>query len=964
MKAYLETLAYHLLDRYHDTLGKQCVVFPNRRAGVFFRHYLSSAMLGSGWLPEIHTINSFMEQLSGMSYADPVDLNFEIYRSYRSLVSNPETYDEFYYWGEMMISDFNDIDKYLVDAACLFTNMADLKDIDNVFDYLSPEQKELIRHFWSHFREKDLSPEQQSFLAIWKVLLALYDNLRSVLFERKNGYEGMIYREVAEKIARKEYPELPGENVIICGFNALSAAERQLFRHLRNSGRGEFYWDYDHQYRDGNVSEAGRFIRRNLEEFPQALGFPDDFNHLSEGKTFRVFNLPSDVLQTKKLYEVLSDREFRDPVSFNDTAVILCDEDLLQPALSSLPATVTGLNITMGYPLKNTPVFSLMENLLRLQRNMAQKADRKTGLFYFRDVLSVLNHQYIRAVLEKESAELSRLIHNRNMIYIRPSFFGNDGLLAEIFRKTDSAMDMAEYLSSVLNTLITATPEAGRYNEQFLTEREFIFHIQTRLNKLSQIFAGNPVDNSIETFTRLFSKIMRSSRIPFEGEPLQGVQLMGILETRLLDFRNLVFLSLNEGVMPAAAASLSYIPANLRFAFGMPTREDKDAIYAYYFYRLIQRSEKVDLMYNSKTEGVNTGEPSRYIYQLKYLFDHAISFETVSFSIGEKRPVPVTIRKTEEVMKKLSEFTSSGQRRLSPTSLTTYLDCPLRFYFTYVAGIREEDEVAEDVDAPGFGNLLHKTMEFLYEPYLQKQVGQKDFDLIMDDANIRKCIDRAFGEVFYKSDENKEPFTPEGRNIIVYEVIHKMVSAMLGYDLKRAPFRLIALEENVVLLFTPAKTSHAIRIGGIIDRRDESEGTVRIVDYKTGSVDTVFSSVEQLFDRDSWPSGKKLKAVLQTFIYSWIFNKSYGSSPVKPELYVAGKIFRDDFDTGVIFKQGRQTGQMLKDFREISTEFENRLAALLSELYNPDIPFRQTDDEKRCEYCPYRSICHRSAKKW
>ena len=637
MQTFLYSLARHLSEKYADTFEDICIVFPNRRSGVFFKNYMKEVLSSSAWLPEIHTVNGFMEKLSGMTYADPIDVSFALYGVYKQLVANPETYDEFYYWGEMMISDFNDIDKYLVDAEDLFTNMADLKDVENVFDYLSDEQKELIRRFWSHFDSRDLSREQESFIGIWNMLLPLYKGLRARLTEEANGYEGMIYRNVAENIADGAYPDLPSGKVIICGFNALSSAEKKLFRHLRDSGRGEFYWDYDQRYlREGN-SEAGRFIRENIKEFPPDGEFPDHFNHLSKKKNIRVYNLPSDVLQTKKLHDLLAGQPLPSPNDFSHTAVILGDEELLQSALSSLPVNVESLNITMGYPIKNTTVFSFIESLLRLQRNMASSSGIAGKRFYYRDVLSILNHQYVRSVAGKAAGELVGEINRKNLIYAASSQFKNDELLSMIFRKIATATEMITYLSDILEVLSVYFRRHDQLASPYQVENEFIFHIRTRLNKLGEIFTNHPEETGIEAFTRLFRKIMNAARIPFEGEPLQGIQLMGILETRLLDFENLLILSLNEGTMPATMANLSYIPANIRYAFGMPTREDKDAIYAYYFYRLIQRASNIDILYNSKTEGLRSGEPSRYIYQLKYLFGYDIRNETIAFNIGEKQ---------------------------------------------------------------------------------------------------------------------------------------------------------------------------------------------------------------------------------------------------------------------------------------------------------------------------------------
>ncbi len=963
MKAFLNTLAVYLTEKFGETLEEQHILFPNRRAGVFFRHYLQQALPGSAWLPKISTINSFMEELSGLSYADPIDLNFDLYSVYNGLVAHPEPYDEFYYWGEMMISDFNDIDKYLVNAGDLFRNLSDLKEIDNIFDYLSPEQKELIYRFWSHFDSKDLSREQQSFLGIWKILYPLYTGFREVLGKKKTGYEGMIYREVAECIERRQYPEMYAAKVIICGFNALSAAERKLFRHLRNSGTGEFYWDYDRQYSEGKIAEAGRFIRRNLEEFPSPNDFPEDFNGLSKPKNIRIFNLPSDVLQTKKLHEILSEREMPPASAFHDTAVILGDEDLLQPVLTSLPAGLPGLNITMGYPLKNTPVFSFIDNLLRLQRNISSRTGKKGERFYYRDVLSVLNHQYTGAILGDAAKAKSADINNRNMIYIDPAFFQDNELFTAIFRRTRTAPEMIAYLSDLLDILLREAimPEEG--GDRFLLEKEFIFHIRTRLNKLGRVFASAPPEAGFETFIRLFRKLMNNSRIPFEGEPLQGIQVMGILETRLLDFTNLVFLSLNDGVMPASGNQVSCIPANLRYAFGIPTREDKDAIYAYYFYRLLQRAEHVDIMYNSRTNGLSSGEPGRYIYQLKYLFDYNIRFGTVSFRIGERTPVPITIPKTAEVMAALSAFKGGGSRNLSPTSVTTYLDCPLRFYFTYIAGMREEEEVSEDIDAPVFGILLHKTMELLYKPYLGRELTTADLNTIMQEGNIRKRLDQAFSEEYYR-DGDPQGTAPEGRNIIVYEVIRKMVEGILQKDRGNTPFRIMALEEKVEVLLETDDVPEGIRIGGTIDRREERGEGMHILDYKTGRVENAITSVARLFERDTWPANGKYRAVLQTFIYSWIYSRKTEYHVIRPGLVVAGKIFGENYTPDIIFKEGREVGRPLSNFREIGDEFGEHFVSLLTGLFSPDVPFIQTDDEKRCVWCPYAAICHRSAKSW
>ena len=793
--SFLEQLADYLLEKYGDNLGGVGMLFPNRRAGVFFKNYLSRKTQKAMWLPDIYTISGFMEGLSSLEIADPLELSFEIYNVYSKLQKNPESFDEFFYWGEMMIADFDDVDKYLVDAEKLFRNINDLKEIENIFDYLSDEQKELISKFWRYFDKPSLSDHQESFLKIWKLLYPAYQHLQERLSKNNMAYEGMIYRDVAGKIQRQETLDLPNDKILICGFNALNKAEKVLFSYLMNSGKADFYWDYDKLFIDDKMHEAGRFLRENLKNYPPDKDFDPGFNNLGKTKNLNIYNLPSNILQAKKLYKILEDKDASKISDFGDTAVILGDENMLQAVIGAIPPNIPNLNVTMGYALKNTPVYSFVDLLLQLQKNLSRTKTERG--FYFRDVLSVLNHQYIKATENEVINSFVNRIHQNNLLYIKEKDFPESELLKTIFIKLDSPTKISAYLLKILEMISLNF----KYNEEDNShesdlQKEYIFQIETRLNRLSALFkTRSDLLDSPEAYIRLFRKLVTGLRIPFAGEPLKGLQIMGILESRLLDFRNLVFLSMNEGVMPAAHAGFTYIPANLRYALGMPTREDHDAIYAYYFFRLLQRAENISIIYNSSTKGMNTGEPTRYLYQLEYLSGYNIRKETMAFRVAENEPVAIEIAKDEVVMKKLDKFTSDGYTYLSPSALTNYMDCPLRFYFSYVEGVREEDEASDDVDIPGFGNLFHKAMELIYKEKEGKLVKKEDFEQLTKSSFIKEKLDQAFRLEFLKNDDAE--VNPEGRNIIVYEIIQQLIRQTLQVDKQMAPFIFKKAEQEV-----------------------------------------------------------------------------------------------------------------------------------------------------------------------
>lgn len=951
MSNFLKILADHLVKKYHGEFEGFCFLFPNRRSQLFFKNYLKDMLEEPGWLPEMMDISEFMTVLSGLEPADPVELSFEVYASYRRFFENPESFDEFFPWGEMMISDFDDLDKYLIDPGQLFTNILQLKEIDTVFDFLSVEQKQIILNFWKYFEQGKLSEHKESFLKIWKILFPVYTDLKEKLEAKGIAYEGMIYREVAENITEGR-KEIKWKRVIITGFNALSRSEMAVFDYLKNSGNTEFYWDYDRIYVDEEESEAGRFIRENIKRYPQDPSFDPGFEGLKKKKNFSVYNLPSDILQAKQLFSELAERKDKDLNALNNTAVILGDESLLTSVLSSLPDNIRNLNITMGFPVTQTPVYSFIDNILKLQQNYARRKSRE---YYFRDVLAILNHQYLQSFYHRATFEVVNEIHRLNRIYIPPEFFEKDPVLGRIFQKVDNAHSMMLYLSELLDTLMSEMPE--KHNDPRL-ELEYIYIIRTRLIKLFNLFIENPLIETLDSFIRLFRKILSSYNIPFSGEPLQGLQLMGILESRLLDFENVYVLSLNEGIMPAVSRTLSFVPANMRYAFGMPVREDRDAIYAYYFFRLLQRAGNVTLMYNSKTEGMLSGEPSRYIYQLQYLQDQEISFRTKAFEITPERGKEIRIIKNDAVKRVLDGFRDpEGEKYLSPSAITAYMDCSLRFYFSYLAGIREEDEATEEIDAPLFGTLYHKGMELVYEDFEGKVISRDDFERILTDINIRQKLDEAFRSVFFKTLDPAAEVKPEGRNIIVYEIIFRIIKKTLEVDSQSAPFELVS-RELLIDLFSPGfHGAGQVHLGGKIDRIDRREGKLYLIDYKTGKVSLEFQDIRDVANRESWGSNQYLKGVFQTFMYSWLYTEKHrGSGPIVPGIYSVNGLFSDRFD---ILLTDKSRSASVTSYSEYHNEFQEGLERIIAEIFDTSVDFTQTEDEKRCVNCLYRNICHR-----
>jgi CRISPR/Cas system-associated exonuclease Cas4 (RecB family) len=952
MQPILEILARHLLQNEEGDTGETRIILPNRRAGLFLRHHLALHTPLVRWSPRILTISDFINEISALKPSEPVETLFTLHDIYRRVKEQPESLDEFYYWGEIMLNDFDELDKYLVDEKKLFRNIIDLKDIEEPLAGLQDDQIRFIRQFWEGFHEGRNTHEKEQFLEIWKLLPVLYQELRAVLVSRGEGYPGMLYREIAERIERKEIPP-PATRTIIAGFNALNGCEKRIFRWLRQHG-ARFFWDYDHQYTMDPDHEAGRFMRENLELFPPAAEL-EAFRGMEMEKEVRIFELPNDVLQSRTLFSILDGKETGPLQACTDTAVVLCDEALLVSVLMSIPESMEEVNVTMGYPMKSTPVYSFVDALFRLQHNVRRDRDG-TCRFYHKDVSALLLHPYMKNPTTGRIHPVLEQMAALNLIQLDQSLFQGE-LEKKIFRPVDDSLHLIHYLREIFNHVLG---HLGMEGEKMLPElhREFVLQLLIHLNKL-EILMQSRSDIPASIAERLFRKVLSGLRIPFEGEPLSGLQVMGILETRLLDFKHVVLLSMNEEVMPASHFRHSYVPYALRLGFGMPSREDMDAIYAYHFNRLLQRAEKIDLLFNSASEGVRSGEMSRYLYQIKY--QKGIEVTRPGLEVAARQKDEVVVRHTPEIDQKLQRYTlaSEDSKYLSPSAINTYIDCSLRFYLRYLAGIGETDEVMEEIDAPGFGTVIHEAIRRIYKEIAEKNrgiIGPADLDQISSSEHAEQVLTRVFREYHFKGRKNA---VIEGRNIIFLQVMIRFLKKIIQTDRAVAPFALISAEKEYhrELEIRVKGILTGIRLGGKIDRVDRLGSSLRVIDYKTGDAKQGFAGLDTLFDG---ASGTRNRAAFQTLFYAWLVAGEHPAEQIIPGLYIMKDLYDKSFDPALVMGSHRKK-KKIDSFSEMEEDFLGMVGKVLESIFDPGVPFVQTKNEAICRNCNFAAICSRNA---
>ena len=957
MKGFLEQVAMYLHRVYHDELNKFCIVFPNIRAGLFFKKYLAQSLDVPVWAPTFRSMESLMEEIACLGKADDLLLIFELFQTFKQHKQTNESFDDFYFWGEMLLNDFDDLDKQLVNARDLFSNVSDLKEIDQLFDYLTEEQKKIINLFWQNFNKGDGVLLKTEFASIWKLLYPVYETFKLRLLEKSLGYEGMIQRHAIKMLKKDAANNLPYEKYVFIGFNALTQCEKQLFNLLKNNkNKALFFWDYDDYYISNQWHEAGAFMRENIQLFPSEWRF-DTQNLTCNKKNIEIISLPSETGQTKitgqLLEEICSQKKTKSDLT--RTAIVLPDEHLLMPVLSSLPDSDLDINITMGYPFTSSSAYSLFERLSTLQIRARVYADGER--FYHKDVSMVLYHPYIQNIIPEEANALIKFIIEHNRIYVSVSELSKNDIIQSIFKRCSNARELSNYFLAIVEKLDVEYAMDNKVK----TENWQLKTFRTALQRFHDILIANNIEIDVQIFCRLLRKNFASLKIPFSGEPLKGLQLMGLLETRALDFDNVVILSMNEGVFPKGFQKQSFIPYNLRKGFGLSTSERRDAISAYHFYRLLQRASDVRLLYNSAATDSNTGEMSRFLSQLIYEPAFNVKQKNITFSVNIKSNKPIVKERTCLTQSVLNMYSNDEKdcRFLSPSAISSYIDCPLKFYFRYIEGLKEKDEVADEIDPSMFGKLLHKTMEIIYKPFINKTLNKETIAQIQKNKkSLQNALYRAFAEDYFKVEHVVESDVT-GRNIIIREVLLKYVMRILEIDKHTAPFTILSLEKRLTVKFPVQSESMKIMLNmsGYIDRLDSVHNTMRIIDYKTGAVHGNTSTISELFS----PARTGNHAVFQTLVYACMTRLSQPVTLPPPVgggliscLYVTKELFNEKFDPRI-----KISSTPIEDYSQVSAEFEYKLNELLSEIFLSDTPFTQTENIKKCRTCPYIDVCNR-----
>jgi hypothetical protein len=953
---FLEKIASAYYRHHASELADVIFVFPNRRAGLFFQYYLKKIVRQPVFAPSTITINELFSQLSSLQTIDKVGLLFRLYAIYQRVSKKEETFDHFVYWGEMLINDFDDVDKYLVDAKQLFTNVTELKEIDNLFSYLTENQIEAIKRFWSTFEPTQESAKQKDFRATWEILYPLYDTLRSELLQRKEGYQGMIFRDVAERMMRRESIPIDCKHIVFVGFNALTPAEKELFSYFKKLGLADFYWDYDIPELKDSVNRGSDFIRENLHQFPSRYELEND---QPVERNISLVGIPSAVGQAKYVASLLRESYAQtntehSPEALMQTVILLPDENLLLPVIYALPEEVHNVNVTMGYPVSISSAAVFIDQLLLLQRHAKQRGNET--LFYFQPVQQLLHHPYLLFLMDEVVNALSEQITRYNKIFISHSELGKNDLLSSIFSVCETPQETIAYLVSVVKQLLQRMqPTADEPVERQL-EQELLFSLYGMLNRTQMLFADYATDMSNETFRRLLKQLMDALILPFEGEPLSGLQIMGLLETRALDFEHVIILSFNEGVFPQKQTALSFVPYHLRKGFGLPTGEHQDAVFAYHFYRLLHRAKQVHLLYDTRSDGLQSGEVSRYLYQLRYHYRVPIHEATATFLVSPQRSARIEVQKQGTIHERLQLYLMpQSEKALSASSINAYLDCPLRFYLTAVEGLNEGKAVEENIEANTFGLLFHEAMQILYQPYIGKLVTTAMVDTLLKDvAAIDQIVAMVYTRVFLQKE--KGIVYPEGQHLILATVIRQYMMQLLRQDRIHAPFEYLASEEPFLVRLPLSDGQRGVNVKGFIDRIDRKEGVTRILDYKSGSDQVEFDDVEHLF----WcEAGKKRpKAVFQVFFYSSAFLMQHDASDIEPGIVVLSSLFKSDFASHVVDKGNKQKS-IVSNFSEMNEEFTDLLTQVMDEIFDSAIPFRQTDDPAHCTFCPFTAICKR-----
>ena len=952
-KTFLEYVAEDIIGKYGTDLSRIAVVFPNKRAALFLNEHLARIAGQPVWSPAYITISDLFRQHTDLKPADPIKLICDIHKSFTKCTGIDETLDHFYGWGQLLLADFDDIDKNMADADSIFCNLKDIHELDDI-SYLDDEQKEMLKRFFANFSDDIESELKKRFLSLWSHFGDIYHDYNRRLTEQGIGYEGAIYR----KVASEETLHLKYDKYLFVGFNLIQKVERVLFSRLMKEGKAKFYWDFDEYYMPTARAQQSASVPNNtasfaayLTDFPNELDNTDRdiYANMRRPKRIRFISSPTENAQARFASNWLLENERYK--AGRKTAVVMCDESILLPIMHSLPPEADKVNITSGFPLAMTPVASLVMLLFDLYTLGLRKKGTAFNPHYLKKLMA---HPYARHLQEVHLKEMNDVhlkgvhlsqVHQPNSTSAQPT----------------TQHSILHHIASLIKQVGIATKQEG----DALTQ-ESVFRMFTILNRLAALADSGDllVDNT--TLRRLVSQLVGAASIPFHGEPVVGVQIMGVLETRNIDFDNVLLLSCNEGNMPKGVNDSSFIPYSIRKAHGLTTIDNKVAIYSYYFHRLLQRAGDITIAYNNSTDNGHTGEMSRFMLQLLVESGQKIDHYSLTAKNQPTPLMPKAIEKDETALSKLEEMS-----RLSPSAINTYIRCKLAFYYQYIAHIKEPDSDPETIDNRMFGNIFHRAAYLIYKDIT-------DHSPVIEKAHIQAYLSnrKLLASVVDRAFEEEECKTNNGLQIINREVIIEYVTKLLKIDQQLCPFSILAMEEEAkvytqlsftipsggALVSSAPTKQYNLTIGGIIDRLDAvtdkqtGKRRIRVVDYKTGNKpSSAIKSIEEVFDPKNIAS-KHSNYFLQAILYSLIVSRSKewnaANDAVSPALLFIKQAATNDYDPTLCIDK-----HPISDVTVYEEEFLTKLKETVADMYSPDAAFTPTDDRKKCELCPYRMLC-------
>lgn len=984
--SFLSKVAIDVSEKYNHDFSNLNIIFTNKRAKIFFNEALYDYLQKPFFSPHYYTINDFVSKYSSLVQAEELILVYYLFEVYSEVFYRDkpnvarETFEQFYYWGIMLLKDFDDIDKHLASADHIFNTIEDYRELEDKFDYLTQEQKEVLNSFFEGCFRNDVSSEiKNRFISIWNCLLEIYDIYKQRLKGLGIGYSGMLYRDLVEKL--KGFEKIGDRSYCIVGFNVLNNVEKEIFSWLKSTYDTHFYWDYDDFYVNSSRQEAGLFLRENLKLFPMPQDYIIDTNLIEKNnQVLEIIASPNENSQVGYISKWLNNLvKENDDIEQSDIAIILCNEDLLPSVLCALPEKIgeekTKVNITMGYKFQATSMFALIDHYLNFQASLT-----KNKTLRLKNLLPFVEHNYFKGEYKRIIEELV----DNNAVSLSNEEIESFGGITDLLDHKSNPLALISALQDIVKIVVlnNISTDKGRKGHKGIEEvlAETIFRLSNNLNNLQDLFENDKIDVRGNLLYQTIRSQLSNIIIPFEGDPINGIQIMGLLETRNLDFKHILFLSTNDDVLPNVSMDSSFIPFSIRKAYSLTTIERKIAVFAYYFYRLFQHSKSMHFLYNSTSTDVKPKEMSRFLQQLRIETNKSFSYSTFISNISSYKEKIININRQKVFIDKIVD--KSITNYLSPTYINDYLNCGLKFFLKHIISLEKIGEFKEDLQENDFGTIFHDSAKDFYNKIIKEKLEKGDkekdarmitsSDIIDNKRNIEDIVKFNFEKVYLKKTKRSNPKIEYNQlNQIKLQILNKYLHKLIELDINYSPFTIIAMEKKIIKIIDIDGKN--IKIGGYIDRIDykineKGKGVIRVLDYKTNNSPKENVRLDQVFfiDDEIEPM-KRNDYFFQAFLYCWLIseNKKFKDllfdikyDIIKPEILYIKKASSNDYSSDIELKSESKGNIKVENFFEIEKYFEENLKYCVQNMliYEDNTIFQQRKID--CEYCDFNTICY------